>query len=581
MSAWDIDGEESQGVGGCAGRVGAEFYTIVVHYQGAELKQTVPHHVKIDEKTGEPMKSVYKKTENQTAEGTPESVRTDKVEKWATKKDVLDNMTSECRQACNAFKTFLLKSKVLLWYHNGLQDECSQFTGVKHWHVILRSDLGANGNFKYLHDVNQFRTMKLKVKAAQGYVRVQSVRSMQGLISHFNTSPRIFLGCNAKLLYGMWKESYERPMYGIVTEFVEKAEDEEDNVNPKIEKRYSAWDDEDTPVVKKGGWEADEDAFVVPESSKIAVVVKESTTDAYCRLLKVLMLRYRANSISEMYAAIGKIPPGIDDNYKALWYRLAGKPAMNKHMENVLNYLMCENSLKSFQKLVEEFCTSPDTLNPQEYETPEDSYKIWVKWCKKQHIDVAEIVTNIINVMNKSQPKVNTICIIGPSNAGKSVMITNPLRVIMRYVGQIGNRGSDSQFVYQDCINRSLISVDECIFDPANYEDMKLMMGGETMKVAVKYQGHATLQRTPVVMTGNEDPWVLNYAAKDAMMNRMYYYRVLSDEELKDCKLMHPGMWWYLCQQYDQQNVKLKTLSKLVPYPSITPEVIDQSDPLD
>lgn len=578
MSAWDIDEEESpDGVGG-AGRDGREFYSIIIHYNGAQLKHLLPHHVKLNER-GEPIKSSYKKTENQTVEGTPDSARTDKVEKWSTKKEILDAMPSEARQACNAIKTFFLKSMILLWYHNGTHDECAQFTKI-HWHVVLMSEVGASGRYKYLHDIQAFRTMKTKVKAAGGYVRVQAVRSITGIIRHFNCAPRVYLGCNKFELYTVWKDAVAMgPASGSVDEFVDPV-DAEDEAEAKCEKRYNSWDD-DGPAKKRGGWECDEDSFVIPAASQVAVVVKETPSDATCRLLRVLMLRYRANNMAEMFHAIGELPKGVDESYKSLWYRLSTRPSISKIMESALNYLKCENQTKSFEQLVIEYCTAPDILSEATYETPLVSYKYFVRWCKTQHIDVGEFVTGVVDIINKKHPKINTLCIIGPSNAGKTVMVVNPIRAIMRYVGQIGNRGNESPFMFQECVNCSLITIDECVMAPGHYEDLKLMMGGETMKVAVKHQGHATINRTPVILTGNKEPWVLDYSAKDAMANRMQMYTVETDEDLKEVKLMHPGMWWYLKQQYNQL-VKIKPLSRLEPYPAVVPaEEIETADPLD
>lgn len=578
MSAWDIDEEESHGSSGSAGRIGAELYSIIIHYPTATIMHMIPHHVKLDD-DGQPVKSAYKKTEYQHAEGTRETVRENKVEKWATKKETLDGMKSETKQACNAIKTFLLKSSVLVWYHNSVQDECSQFAGKNHWHVVLKSDKGANGHFRYLHDVSHFRTMKVKVKAAGGFVRVQAVRYPIGIVAHFNTPPRHYIGCNNRYLHQLWKESLEKQLEEVnFVDLVEEAEGEEE-FNKEKEKRYSSWDDEG-PALKRGGWEADEEPFILPAGSKAPAIVKEQASDVTCRLLRMLMTRYRANNKSEMFNAIGTLPVGVDSNYKSLWYRMVGRAAIDRHMETCLNYLKCDNQLKAFSQRVDEFCSSPAVLPEDKYETPEMSYRCFVKWCSKQKIDVGELVTNIINVMDKTKSKINTICFIGESNAGKSMMISNPLRFIMRYIGQISNRGADSPFVYQDCINTSLIIMDECIMDPANYEDLKLLLGGETMKVSVKHQGHGTIQRTPVILTGNREPWILNYEAKTAMMNRMYYYEVSEDSELEHLKYMHPGMWWYLKQQYEQM-VKIKPFSKLQPYPQPTPEMADVEDPLD
>lgn len=160
MSSWDIEEKESQETPETAGRIGKQYYSIVIHYNEASVKQILPHHIKLD-KDGRPVKSFYKPSEYHTQEGTQESVKKEKVEKWSTKKDILEGMNSISRGACNAVKAFLNKSEVAFFYHNGIQDECSMFGGKIHWHVIMKSEVGSGRKWKYIHDLFHFRTMKV------------------------------------------------------------------------------------------------------------------------------------------------------------------------------------------------------------------------------------------------------------------------------------------------------------------------------------------------------------------------------------------------------------------------------------
>lgn len=582
MSGWDIeDNDDDSPQPGTAGHVGSEFYTIVVHYKGAKLKHMLPHHYKEDA-NGNPIKSIYKSTQNMTEISSQEDVVEKRTVKWATTNDMLQSMSTESKGACNAIKSFLSKNKVLLWYHQGDEDDCAKF-GKNHWHIIIKNELGANGHWKYLHDVSVFRTLRLKVQAAAGYAKAQKVRYLNGLIMHLNCAPRIFMGCNHKELMVLWREAKScGAIPGRIDELVEDDPSTED-VDVRAEKRYNSWDDDDTgPVAKKkSSWDSDEEPFVLPAASKAAVVVKETANDSACRLLRVLMVRYQANNKSEMFKAISTIPAAVDEKYKRLWYRLATKASTAKNMETSLDYLKCENMSKSFEQLVHEYCTSVPMLDAAKYEPVDESYKYFIQWCKNQNITPGVLITNTIDVMNKVHNKINTICMTGASNSGKTVMYANPLKAIMRYVGSIGNRGNESPFIWQDCINTSLICIDECIMNPAHYEDLKAIMGGEPLKAQVKHQGMGTVQRTPVILTGNSEPWVLNYDARDAMINRMYQFEVKEDCDLKEVKYLHPGMWWYLKQQYGQEE-KLKLFKKLTPYPAQVDDVpIDDCDPLD
>lgn len=578
MSGWDIDDEESPEQAGYAGRIGAQFYTLVVHYRGAVFRHLVPHHAKRGP-DGAVIKSTYNKMLNQTEEGDKETVKVDKVEKWATKKDILDTMKSDSKAACNAVKQFLGKSQVIGWYHNAYQDHCSLFAGQIHWHFILMSDIGANGHYRYIHDIQPYRTMKAKVQAAGGYCKVERVRMIDALIKHFNTAPRVYIGTNTKALYQLWKESANTIASDKDYAELVEADEADDTGDPRVEKRFSSWDD-DEPSAKKSTWDTEEEPFVLPAASKMPVMIKETPTDSFVRLLRTLMQRYGANNMSEMFMAISRLPKGVDEQYKSAWFRLSSKPNLTKHMETALNYLKCDALTKSFGEMIHTFCTAPDTLDRDDYHSPDVSYKLFMKWMKKQHIDAAECITNIINVMNKAMPKVNSVAFIGPSNSGKTVMITNPLRMLTRYNGMIGNRGTDSAFIWQECVNCRAIYMDECIMGPEHYEELKLLFGGEPMKVAVKFQNMATIQRTPVFLTGNKDPWVLDYSSKEAFLNRMYHYTVEMDDDLKDVKQLHPGMWHYAQQQYEQLD-RLLPFSKLTPYPTPEQAEVVIADPLD
>lgn len=579
MPGWDIEEEENDEMNVTAGRTGKELYSIVVHYAGLKMSHAIPHHVKRDA-NGKVVMSSYKKTEAMSEEGTPQSVKEEKVVKWATKKDTLDGMNPDTKQACNAFKLFLTKSTVGLWFHDANTDQCSMFGGA-HYHVLLRSEKTASGSWKYLHDVTSFRTMKTKVKAtSKGYVRVQAVTSPVGITCHFNTAPRKFLGCNTKEIFKLYLEATKthQPLLSF-NDCVEAADPEEVEADA-VDRKYSSWD-EDEPPSKKGSWDDDEDktTFVVEKKLEGVMAIKETPGDRTTRLLKLLMNRYRANNMSEMFARIGKLPADMDVQYKALWYRLASRPSTSKLMATTLEYLKCESQGLKFFDMVKCFAAQPfDNTN---YESVRDSYEFFITWAQKQGWDVIKLINDVVDVLDKKREKVNTIALIGASNSGKTVMFAQPLVKICRFVGQVGNRGNASEFIWQECVNTRLISMEECCMAPEFYEDLKLLFGGEVMRVAVKHQSYATLERTPVILTGNKDPWSFDYTGKIPMQNRMCYYSTREDTDLKEIKALHPGMWWYLMQQYDMNREGLIPIEQLEPYPLMDEcEEVNPDDPL-
>ena len=123
----------------------------------------------------------------------------------------------------------------------------------------------------------------------------------------------------------------------------------------------------------------------------------------------------------------------------------------------------------TFQQRVEFYCKSPHQRidNNTKYHSPMDSYNLFKRWARRQDWDIAQLITDTINVMNKTLQKINTIALIGKPNSGKTKMFADPLAAIMKHVGRLGNRGSDSPFIWENCVNCSMILMNECVMNPA------------------------------------------------------------------------------------------------------------------
>lgn len=607
MPGWDIDAEESPGEVETSGRPGKEYYTIVVSYKKATGQHLAPHVYKLNA-DGECIRSTYykrdkenddpkknKKDEYITIEAEAKDIKAGRrVIRWGTKKATLEALNSQTKAACNAVKAFCKDNATMLYYHNANSDACAMFGGV-HWHIIIKSEVGANGNYRVIHDTGLYRTMKTKVIAAGGYIRGQSVRSLIHLVMHLNTPPRRFCGTNRKFFLDIWSQAIELAKENAMAalnyeECIDVEVEPDEGINSKEEKSFNEWDDDeddDTPRAKKkrvNEWDDVEENLVVQTSKDKCLVMKETMADQIIVVLCRMMKRYHAFNVSEMSAAITKL--GRDENgfwkdepYRNFWWRVICRSSIKNMMQSALAIVKAEINTKSFSDLIELFCTSPDIMDRDKYESPEDSYRYFCQWCKKQKIDISDFVTSIVDVMDRNVQKKNTICIIGPSNSGKTVMVSQPIKHLAQIVGMVGSRQTENQFLWQDCPNCRAIIIDEAVFLPAHMEDLKLILGGEDIQVSVKFEHNATIQRTPVILTGNDVPWVLDHGQKDAFKNRMFYYTVKVDQDLENIKLLHPGMWWYLQQQYGQST--LIPLKKLKSYPSESKcELTSEDDPL-
>lgn len=161
-----------------------------------------------------------------------------------------------------------------------------------------------------------------------------------------------------------------------------------------------------------------------------------------------------------------------------------------------------------------------------------DSLELIFKWFSHQKIEPFKFIGELYSILNKSELKKNTFFIKGPSNSGKTLLITNPLREIIVNYGRINQLNVSSQFIFQNAINRRLIYTDEASCDPIHLETMKLLMAGEDAQVEVKGKAPLEIKRAPFIITSNEDVWHMKEMEKETFVNRMYYYQVKSYSEL-------------------------------------------------
>ena len=114
----------------------------------------------------------------------------------------------------------------------------------------------------------------------------------------------------------------------------------------------------------------------------------------------------------------------------------------------------------------------------------------------------------------------------GPSNSGKTMMLIQPLSLLVSNVGRIPSlNAAANNFVWQDCLNTNMICIDECVIQPGSFEEAKQIFAGEDTSINVKHQPQAVLKRTPIIACTNRQPWVFAPNERDALLNRMYMYQ--------------------------------------------------------
>ena len=151
--------------------------------------------------------------------------------------------------------------------------------------------------------------------------------------------------------------------------------------------------------------------------------------------------------------------------------------------------------------------------NEQDYFSIDLSLKVFDKWCNNLGIDKNQFVTDLFNVLHKREPKINTFCIHGPQNTGKSYILRS-IREIVKYYGEIHAGVLHS---YKDDLHRG-----------ANI-----------------HKSDQLLRPPPVIITTNNTLWKNASSQKGPCMARMKYYVVTTEQQwlLHLKKNLNPKIW--------------------------------------
>ncbi|KAK9512330.1 hypothetical protein O3M35_000778 [Rhynocoris fuscipes] len=94
----------------------------------------------------------------------------------------------------------------------------------------------------------------------------------------------------------------------------------------------------------------------------------------------------------------------------------------------------------------------------------------------------------------------------GPPSVGKT-WFANIIGKLMMNTGYIANSNRYSSFPFQDCPRRNLLIFDEPNVEPIALENFKLLFAGTPTPANVKYESQNLINRTPVIVTCNRDPF--------------------------------------------------------------------------
>lgn len=215
--------------------------------------------------------------------------------------------------------------------------------------------------------------------------------------------------------------------------------------------------------------------------------------------------------------------------------------------------LQRRTALLSFSELLTLHNNSPNPTyyarNNQHYLSLEESIDIVEKLLDFQYKDkVKDFMLRLYSICERTIPKKNSMFILGRPNSGKTFFIDMVAGFYLN-IGNVKNVVRGQNFPFNDCVNRRLLIWNEPSIMPSGFDSVKMLAGGDPCPTAVKYQGDATITRTPLIFTSNRQ--IFN--KEPVWTSRIAF------EEWSPCSILktitgypHPKTYIYLVNKYVQ-----------------------------
>lgn len=571
---------------------------------------------------------------------------------FRTPRDVLDRMDPRERQFIGAVKKWLHANTVMVWFHAGDTDLCSQFGG-NHLHVLYQSTKASNGAYIDPHNTTHYKAIKDAIKQRKAppkrkrrtaredtddeltndsgderdnqrfYFKYEGLRSVEKFILYCSQAPRIYMGASGKKLLRLRREVLKKSspddVPSLNTDIYEPDDhfnDSDDELDSRRPRRGCGGDissdDDDDEILGKSSMQRTEGNkrmrmdemdsgrgsqmedygreptestdnsesvtsrdkhsrrdtdSVEPESDRRNAIVTDfdikqtgikyltKSVRIQTLIIKIMHFLYAYDKEAISFQ-IGRLDHSKRENQRLYqcWNRLLAE-GINPYCLKARDQLKPIFQHEPFIDICTRFVKSHRWKDPQ-YLSIDASIDLLVDWCEHNEIDWGLLISCILNVMDKKSVKKNTILIMGPSNGGKSVVISVPIQTLIPVKCMLSSAGNSSQFLWQDAPGTRCIFMEEAEVTPEHQNTAKKILGGEECAVDVKQQHASTVFRVPVIMTCNSDPFNLipKHCDREALKNRVFPFSTRTWPELAFVEeQVNPGMWYKITKACNTQ----------------------------
>ena len=148
---------------------------------------------------------------------------------------------------------------------------------------------------------------------------------------------------------------------------------------------------------------------------------------------------------------------------------------------------------------------------------------------------------------NSLIPKKNGMYFKGAPNSGKSWFMDMVTAYYLN-IGHVKNFVRSTSFPLNDCVSRRILLWNEPSIEPAQYETVKMLAGGDPCPAAVKFESDGKITRTPLFITSNHS----SFRESDPVWNsRIYFEKWSSCEYLRELEYYpHPLAYYKLIKDF-------------------------------
>lgn len=244
--------------------------------------------------------------------------------------------------------------------------------------------------------------------------------------------------------------------------------------------------------------------------------------------IKDLIIRSGAQSEAELLNCYHNDP---------IFENLYCKRTFSTNFKKALNFAIQTTLDKDYRDLCRDF----DDKN-NECMSRKRSADLIEKWCAFQGICVKQFALNVVSLMDRKMRKQNTIILEGTPNSGKTFIAKSICKACI-FFGEVSQGSAGYAFMWQDCVNKRFIILNEPYFDNCMIEQLKIVLEGTGTFVHKKNCSDEYLRPTPVMITTNNPVWINTPAAESAIRARCHtiYSGLKSADFLKYVrKDLHP-----------------------------------------